>query len=318
MGCDGGTIPRRDELVRTKKKPEQKDKDSELSFRWQHCAISQQPLQQPIVACGLGRLYNKDTVIEGLLDRSSLPEVAQHIKNLKDVKELKLTPNPAFKNSAEKGDAYIDRQCSPYICPVIGLEMNGKFKFVFSWSCGCVVSERALKEIQTKVCHKCQQPFLEEDIVILNATDDDQDLMVTRLDSRQARLKAEKKAKSEAKAKAKASTLTTTGPDPTPSTSGSTVEIDKKPVELKNNGVQKIDMQKADKKSDTSKISVKGPKRLGSEADLVDPEFKKTKGSYSIAKDPNASKVYKSLFTSHSRASQQTKAHWVTYNPFYN
>lgn len=23
MGCDGGTIPRRDELVRTKKKPEQ-------------------------------------------------------------------------------------------------------------------------------------------------------------------------------------------------------------------------------------------------------------------------------------------------------
>lgn len=25
MGCDGGTIPKRDELVRTKKKPEQVD-----------------------------------------------------------------------------------------------------------------------------------------------------------------------------------------------------------------------------------------------------------------------------------------------------
>ena len=30
MGCDGGTIPTRDELVRLKKKPEQKDKNSEL------------------------------------------------------------------------------------------------------------------------------------------------------------------------------------------------------------------------------------------------------------------------------------------------
>jgi hypothetical protein len=35
------------------------------------------------VACGLGRLYNKDAVIEALLDRSNLPETAQHIKNLK-------------------------------------------------------------------------------------------------------------------------------------------------------------------------------------------------------------------------------------------
>ena len=31
MGCDGGTIPRRDELVKVKKKPEQKDKDAELA-----------------------------------------------------------------------------------------------------------------------------------------------------------------------------------------------------------------------------------------------------------------------------------------------
>ena len=59
MGCDGGTIPRRDELVKTKKRPEQKDKDSELRFRWRHCAIKQDALQKPIVTCELGRLYNK-------------------------------------------------------------------------------------------------------------------------------------------------------------------------------------------------------------------------------------------------------------------
>lgn len=30
MGCDGGTIPRRDELVRVKKKPEQVRKSMQL------------------------------------------------------------------------------------------------------------------------------------------------------------------------------------------------------------------------------------------------------------------------------------------------
>ncbi|XP_046688249.1 LOW QUALITY PROTEIN: replication termination factor 2-like, partial [Homalodisca vitripennis] len=110
-------------------------------------------------------------------------------------KELNLTPNPAFQESAEKGDGYVDRQSAPYICPVIGCEMNGKFKFSFIWGCGCVMSERALKEIKTKVCHKCQKPFTEEDVIILNALDEDLNLMQTRMEARQARLKLEKKMK---------------------------------------------------------------------------------------------------------------------------
>nr|CAD7429210.1 unnamed protein product [Timema monikensis] len=257
MGCDGGTIPKRDELVRTKKKPEQKDKNSELSFRWQHCTISQTPLQSPIVSCGLGRLYNKVAVIEAILDRTNLPDVCQHIKSLKDVKDLQLTNNPSFKPSAEKGDAYIDRQTSPYICPVIGLEMNGKFKFVFVWSCGCVVSERALKEVKTKTCHKCQKPFSDVDIVIMNAEGDDLELMKTRLEARQARLRAEKKNKCEAK-------------------------------------------------RNKSEMAAKRP----SSGDISDPQFKKTKGSYSVSSDPRATEVFKSLFTTHKRARDQTKAHW--------
>lgn len=56
---------------------------SELSFLWQHCNVSQEPLRKPIVACGLGRLYNKDVIIEKLLDKSSIPESMSHIKALK-------------------------------------------------------------------------------------------------------------------------------------------------------------------------------------------------------------------------------------------
>lgn len=49
-----------------------------------------------------------------------------------------------------------------------------------------------------------------------------------------------------------------------------------------------------------------------------DERVKKAKAEYSVAKDPNASDVYKSLFTTHKSEKEQNRAHWVTYNPFYN
>lgn len=48
------------------------------------------------------------------------------------------------------------------------------------------------------------------------------------------------------------------------------------------------------------------------------PEFKKAKEDYSVAEDPKASEVYKSLFTTHETEQNQGRAHWVTYNPHYN
>ena len=49
-----------------------------------------------------------------------------------------------------------------------------------------------------------------------------------------------------------------------------------------------------------------------------DHKLKKIKKDYSVAKDPDASDVYKSLFTTHKSEREQDRAHWVTYNPFYN
>ena len=144
MGCDGGTIPTRDELVKTKKKPEQvrkfsiffcktsfenliyfsqKDKDSERLYRWRHCALTQEPLDKPVVACELGRLYNKEAIIEKLLNAksegTSQDNLAEHIKSLKDIKELQLEPNPAFKDKASVGDGgYVETSISPWICPL--------------------------------------------------------------------------------------------------------------------------------------------------------------------------------------------------------
>ncbi|XP_046428683.1 replication termination factor 2 [Neodiprion virginianus] len=286
MGCDGGTIPRRDELVRVKKKPEQKDKEAELAFRWKHCAIRQLPLQSPVVACGLGRLYSKESVIEGLLDRTMLPDTAKHIKSVKDVKDLNLTDNPAYEGpKAEKGDCYVDGGRSPYICPVIGLEMNGKYKFCFLWSCGCVMSERSLREVKTKVCHKCQQPFDETDIVIMNAEGEDLEQMEQRSAMRKLQRKAQKKRVHNVE---------------------------------KTEGEGSVEAGEGKSKKKIKKEESEGPTKSSQKNSAEDPAYKKSKDSYSVAKDPRATEVFKSLFTSHKSASEQTRAHWVTYNPFYN
>lgn len=117
-----------------------------------YCSVSQQLLRAPVVMCGLGRLYNKMSLIEGLLNRSSLPDTANHIKSLKDVKDLNLTANPDFKPDDEKKEGGLDERACPYICPITGLEMSGKFRFVGLWSCGCVMSERIFKEINGQLC----------------------------------------------------------------------------------------------------------------------------------------------------------------------
>ena len=62
---------------------------------------------------------SKEAVLEFLLVRT-LCETACHIRNLKDVKELKLTPNPGFKKSSQLADQYTDNQMSKYVCPIVG------------------------------------------------------------------------------------------------------------------------------------------------------------------------------------------------------
>ncbi|KAM4597507.1 replication termination factor 2-like [Polymixia lowei] len=159
MGCDGGTIPKRHELVKGPKKVEKVDKNAELAAKWKYCALSQEKLRRPIVSCELGRLYNKDALIEYLLDKSAErpnTEVASHIRGMKDIKELNLTDNPEWEGERRntKGDRYEDMHCAMFICPVVGLEMNGKHRFCYLQTCGCVFSDRALKEVKTEICHK--------------------------------------------------------------------------------------------------------------------------------------------------------------------
>ncbi|CAG9799066.1 unnamed protein product [Chironomus riparius] len=296
MGCDGGTIPRRDELVRLKKKPEAKDKDSERHYRWRHCALTQQKLQQPIVMCGLGRLYSKQSVIECLLEKDKMPESCSHIKSLKDIKDLRLAANPAYSSEDEKN--------APFICALIGLEMSGQFRFVGLWTCGCVFSERALKELKSNTCSICQTPYTETDIVILNGNEIDTDLMRIKMEARVARLKAAKKEKKSKTPKEE----TAVKQEDIPSSSKSLANISKTKPETSSKCPS----------LQTIRPSISASKReLVIDQFALDPNSKKVKKDYSIAQDSDATEVFKSLFTSHESEQKQDRAHWVTFNPHY-
>ncbi|KAK0538199.1 Replication termination factor 2 [Tilletia horrida] len=180
MGADGGSIPRRDELVRTKARDRaatgQQDPTLLLRALWTLCALSRLPLAKPIVSDATGRLYNKEAVVRFLLgradpaaERDPLDEaVAGHLKGLKDLRELFLEPNPAFRRrgspvegnaapssvssssaAAPSGSSSNDEASAsfPFICALTQKELNGKARFVYLRSCGCVLAEAGLRTV---------------------------------------------------------------------------------------------------------------------------------------------------------------------------
>ncbi|KAK2915296.1 replication termination factor 2 [Channa argus] len=302
MGCDGGTIPKRHELVKGPKKVEKVDKNAELAAKWKYCALSQEKLKRPIVTCELGRLYNKDAVIEYLLDKSAERPNADsvaHIRGMKDIKELNLTDNPEWEGERRniKGDRYEDIHCGMFICPVVGLEMNGKHRFCFLQTCGCVFSDRALKEVKTEICHKCGEPFKDEDIVVLNGTKEEVEMLCEKMEARRAKAKTKKSKKSKA---------AETVPKPQDSKEGTqSPQVDGARSPVQNGGESSLsDMAGPSGSSSSSKIT------KSSTASAT----KRT-----VQKMEEKSEVFKSLFTSHSSAkrTKEQTSNWVTHTPYH-
>lgn len=84
----------------------------------------------------------------------------------------------------------------------------------------------------------------------------------------------------------------------------------------KRKNIQQLDEAKIDASFEKA---LKNLKRPTTSTTAAGPSgIKKGRPSTSVASDPHKSDVYKSLFTSHASEQQQKRAHWVTYNPFYN
>uniref|UniRef100_A0A8P0SXI4 Replication termination factor 2 n=1 Tax=Canis lupus familiaris TaxID=9615 RepID=A0A8P0SXI4_CANLF len=347
MGCDGGTIPKRHELVKGPKKVEKVDKDAELVAQWNYCTLSQEILRRPIVACELGRLYNKDAVIEFLLDKSSekaLGKAASHIKSIKNVTELRLSDNPAWEGDRgnTKGDKHDDLQRARFICPVVGLEMNGRHRFCFLRCCGCVFSERALKEIKAEVCHTSLFSFRHSMIIYwmpcvqdpgpqlkttttspslrhvtegstvlqCGAAFQDDDVIV--LNGTKEDVETLKKRMEERRLRAKVGKK---GKKPKAAES-----VSKPGVSEESPGPSKIKAMKPEENLDSrEKKANSAPKSAAANGSSSGKIGKPLSGAAkrSIA-DSEESEAYKSLFTTHSSAkrSKEESAHWVTHTSY--
>ncbi|WVQ73953.1 hypothetical protein IAR50_003534 [Cryptococcus sp. DSM 104548] len=147
MGADGGSIPDRRDLVKTKGKTEQLDKAA-IKELFLFCALSRKPLTKPVVIDPIGKLYNKDDLIEYFLDKSKYGDgdkICGHLKGVKDLVTLNLTANPDYVPPSANATITINR--APFACPLSLREMAGSFPFIALRSCGCVFSDAAIRAV---------------------------------------------------------------------------------------------------------------------------------------------------------------------------
>lgn len=174
MGNDGGSIPTRRELVKEAAKnpsaTEMKESQHEQQeYYWTTDPISQQPLTGPVVSDCNGRLYNKETILEFLVEgaRKEDAEVATHgaVKSLKDVVEVK------FEIDGDSSKANNDKAAyKSWKCPVTGDTLGPGSKAVYLVPCGHAFSGSAIKEVSGERCVTCDTEYASNDIIPIIST----------------------------------------------------------------------------------------------------------------------------------------------------
>ncbi|RFU78167.1 duf602 domain-containing protein [Trichoderma arundinaceum] len=199
MGNDGGSIPKRRELVKNAARAptisELKATALEsLSHAWAHCALSDAPLDlDAVVSDWRGRLYSYEAILKGLMpsdDPNEMTPASLGIRSLRDVAKLK------FSKTGDK-----------WACPISMKEMGPTTKAVYLVPCGHTFAEVAITEIKEEACPECGEAFTQENVIaILPTAEKDLDRLQKRIEELQASglTHTLKKGKSEKKKKRKA------------------------------------------------------------------------------------------------------------------
>ncbi|ORZ35102.1 Rtf2 RING-finger-domain-containing protein [Catenaria anguillulae PL171] len=231
MGADGGSIPRRDELVKSKVRAVKHDPSLLAALALYYCSLTKERLSAPIVADDLGKLYNREAIVKHLLDRRAGDATAtdgidevKHIKSLKDVTTLELT-KMSSDNVQDDGTEADNAHKPQFACPLTGRPLNGRHRFVYLRTCGHVMSLAGLRELVPSVgagvgadgvvaavaegtraeCPVCTRAFdVETELIPLNPSQDELTGLVERMVARQAAEAAAKKKEKSASKKRKA------------------------------------------------------------------------------------------------------------------
>jgi hypothetical protein len=164
-GSDNHSIPKRRELVKEAARlPTAAElKETQLTtqeYQWSTCPLSQKPLEAPIVSDYLGRLYNKDAIVQSLLPSTdavlNLDELGGRVKSLKDIVEVR------FETKDGK-----------YICPIQQQEIGPGTTSVYVVPCGHACSLKAVDTIESTECFVCGDAYDPMNVVVINATGKD-------------------------------------------------------------------------------------------------------------------------------------------------
>lgn len=160
MGNDGGSIPKRRELVKEAAKAltgaQLKEAQNEQQeYAWTTDPLTRKPLSRPVVSDAAGVLYNKDSIIEYLLkedggrEKEEMGKVGKcgelgcfgdRVKGLRDVVEVK------FELAKEGGDK------EKWVCGITGKELGPGAKAVYVVPCGHAFAGSVVKEVGERAC----------------------------------------------------------------------------------------------------------------------------------------------------------------------
>ena len=169
MGNDGGSIPTRRELVKeAARNPSaaqvKESQQEQQEYQWSTDPISRQPLETPIVSDTSGKLYNKATILEYLVEGTRKEDFEREtqgaVKSLKDIVEVK------FELDTD-GDATKKKQA--FKCPVTGDKLGPGSKAVYIVPCGHAFSGAAIKEVSGEKCLTCDVEYASNDIIPINS-----------------------------------------------------------------------------------------------------------------------------------------------------
>ena len=160
MGLDGGLKTHRPEMVQTKNVEQTRNLESIKSQSysdscWTECSLTGMPLQSPILVSNHGTLFNKESVLNSIINHS-IPKRLSYIKKMKNMKEIDLM---GAKNLLE------------YVCPISGKSPSKGTKemWIVLFKCGHLFLESSLKQIGCeKTCPVCGEAFDDNDIIEIN------------------------------------------------------------------------------------------------------------------------------------------------------
>jgi hypothetical protein len=216
MGNDGGSIPKRRELVReAAKNPSVTEIKESLQekqeYYWTTDPLSNKALHSPIVSDHNGRLYNKQSIIEFLLSSEDKVTRAEHekvlggaVKSLKDVVEVHFYSDNTGHVHERNGNG---ASSHGWICPITNKVLGPGSKAVYLVPCGHAFTADGVMEVKAGECITCGEKYAENDVIpIIPTKAEDIARLQVRIKSLRERglthsLKEAKKVKSDKKRK---------------------------------------------------------------------------------------------------------------------